>query len=235
MKLNAVYADMKRIAREPILMILMFVPLLTLAVLKALVLFGVPLLREYLDFDLEPWYGYVVSTGLLIGPCMLGTVAAFVMIDDRDEGMTNLMAVTPNGYSGYVANRLFLPFILCIAYTFAGYLMLDIFFIPFWKLMYIALLTGIESIAVGLLLMSMVDNKVKGLTYAKGMSGLMLAGLADLLDIKAVSVVSGFIPFYWIPSLAIKQDTMPGIILPLVVHLAWAALAIYAAARRQRG
>lgn len=211
--------------REPILMILMIVPIFALGTVKLSIVFGVPLIKQYTGFDLEPWYGYLMSTALLIGPCMLGTVAAFMMIDDRDESMIELMAVTPNGYSGYIANRLLMPFFLSIVYTFGGYLLLNIYTITFWKLLYLAVLTGIESIIIALLLFSITDNKVKGLTYAKAMDGFLLTALADLLNIKAVSAAAALIPFYWISSLVIKPDSVLNLSLPLLVHLGWLGLA----------
>ena len=235
MKFKMISADIKRIVREPILMLLMFVPIFALVMLKLMIIFGVPLLKQYAGFDLEPWYGYVMSTALLIGPCMLGTVAAFMMIDDRDESMIELMAVTPNGYSGYIANRLIMPFFLSIVYSIGGYMFFNIYVVAFWKLIYLAILTGIESIILALFLFSLTDNKVKGLTYAKAMDGFLLTALADLLNIKAVSAVSALIPFYWITSLVVKPDTAMNLVLPLLIHMAWLALALSRVKKEQAG
>ena len=234
MRINTISADIKRMIREPILMMLMFVPVFALVALKLIILFGVPILKKYTGFDLSPWYGYFMSTALLIAPSMLGTVAAFMMIDDRDENMIDLMSVTPNGYSGYIANRLLMPFFLSVVYSFGGYLLLNIYTISFLKLLYLAILTGIESIIVGLFLFCLTDNKVKGLTYAKGMSGFMMTALADLLNIKWISALSALIPFYWISSLVVKQETVLNLILPIIIHLAWLALALLMMNRNRR-
>ncbi|MCX7773016.1 MAG: hypothetical protein N2376_07890, partial [Clostridia bacterium] len=170
MKAIGVGPDLKRLVREPIMILLFLVPLLALCAIKVILTVGMPILLKETGFDLTPWLGYVLCEVLLIAPGMLGAVAGFMMIDDRDERMTDLMAVTPLGFSGYMQNRLMMPFIMSVAYTLLGYFLLNIYELNGIKLVLICLMTGMESITVGLFLYLLTDNKVKGLTYAKGLS-----------------------------------------------------------------
>lgn len=225
MHYGAITADIKRIIREPILIVLMLVPLLALLALKAVAVFGTPLLKQWIGFDLSDYFGYLTAMALMIAPCMLGAVSGFMMIDDRDESMIDLMAVTPMGYSGYLANRLLMPFVLSILYTFLGYGLLNIHAIGFGVLVFLALLAGMESLILGLLLFSLTDNKVKGLTYAKALDSLIMTGLADLLEIKWVSALASLLPFYWMTSLVVKPVSAAPILLALIVHLAWLGIA----------
>ncbi len=229
MQYNALIADFKRLIREPILIILMLVPFLAMIALKLAVVYGSPLLLDWLGFDLVPYYGYILSIAILLSPCMLGAVSGFMMIDDRDESMIDLMAVTPMGYSGYIRNRLVLPFIMSMLYTFVAYFVLDLYPIDFGMLLYISILTGIQSLILGLLLFSFTDNKVKGLTYAKGLDSLMVTALADLAGIGWVTALSALLPFWWITCLIMKPATALNVFLALGVHLVWLGIAFYKA------
>lgn len=225
MQYNALIADFKRLIREPILIILMLVPFLALIALKLAVVYGSPLLLDWLSFDLVPYYGYILSIALLLSPCMLGAVSGFMMIDDRDESMIDLVAVTPMGYSGYILNRLLIPFVMSMLYTFVAYFVLDIYPVAAGILLYISVLTGVQSLILGLLLFCLTDNKVKGLTYVKGLDSLMVTALADLAGIGWVTALSALLPFWWITCLILKPVTALNVILALAVHLAWLAIA----------
>lgn len=225
MSIKMTLADIKRVFREPILLLLIVVPVFTVIFVKLIIAFGASLLLKETGFDLSLYNGYVLSVGLLMSPTTLGAVVGFIMIDDRDESIVQLMSITPMGYSGYIVNRLLLPFILSIVYSVFTYLVLGIYTLGFLKLLYISILIGIESIMIGLLLYSFSDNKVKGLTNSKAMSGLILPSLADLLKIRLVTVIAGFVPFYWISSLILKPDTALNLLLPLVVHCFWLFIA----------
>ncbi len=222
-------ADIKRLLREPILAIIFFVPLLALTAIKLMLLFGMPILYRETGFDLTPYYGYILSIVLFISPMMLGAVTGFIMIDDRDERITDLISITPLGYWGYLGNRLLLPFLSSILYTLLGYSILDINELDGLRLSLLSLMMGIESIIVGLILFLISDNKVKGLTYAKGLSGLMVTALADLAHIPWLSVLCGFLPFYWVCRLIVQPLSIFTIIMLLLVHGFWLGAALFKA------
>lgn len=146
------------------------------------------------------------------------------MIDNRDESIHLLMSVTPIGYRGYMVNRLFIPFTASFLYTIIGYGILSIYPVGGLKLVYIALLCGLESIIICLLLFQLSEDKVQGLTISKALGIVTLFGLADLLNLKWFSAIAGLVPFYW-PSRLIRCPAAPlPILLSLLVHLFWTVL-----------
>lgn len=225
-------ADLKRLLREPILIILFLVPLLALTAIKLILYYGAPLLLRETGFDLGPYHGYVLSVVLLIAPSMLGAVSGFIMIDDRDERMTDLMSITPLGFGGYLRNRLLIPFAASMIYTLLGYFVLDIYVLDAVKLILLCLMTGLESMTVGLMLFILADNKVKGLTYAKGLSAFMFTALADLLQIPWLSTVSGLVPFFWISRLVVQPLSLLNTGGLLLIHILWFDFTFHKVQRR---
>lgn len=221
---NHIKADFKQIVRDPILVFFLIIPMFIIIVFKLFIFFLVPNIRVWTGFDLAPWYGYVLAVIFCMCPEILGAVTGFLMIDNRDENIYSLMAVTPLGYSGYMFNRLIIPFFISIAYTFLGYGIMNIYFVDTLKLLYIALLTGLEGITVSLMFFMLADDKVQGLTWAKGLSVITLFAFADLLNLDWVSAISGLIPFYWPSRLIRYPATMTSVILSLAVHLLWIGL-----------
>ena len=206
MNTGAFAADLKKLIREPILMLFMVVPFIAVIAVKFMLLVGMPILFSYTGVDFSPYFGYIEAFMFMLSPGMLGAVAAFMMIDERDGGIYELMSVTPVGFIGYITNRLVMPFILSFTYTVAAYFILDIYSISLFHLVVIGVLCSLQSIVTCLFLFSLADDKVKGLTLAKALDSLMLTAGADLLGIGWLSIVCAFLPFYWVTRIAMHPD-----------------------------
>lgn len=221
MNYTAIKADFKLIIREPILVLFMFVPLMVLAVFKLAVVFLLPWVYNMTGFEYQSYLGYLLVTAILLTPGMLGTVMGFLMIDERDSKIYELMSVTPGGYSGYITNRLLLPFVLGIVYTFIGYYTLNIFTISFPMLLYVALLAGVEGMLFGIILFRLADDKVKGMTYSKALSGVIAFAYAELLENQWINIVATLFPFYWVSRLVINPDGIMTVLTAAAVHVLW--------------
>lgn len=225
MNKTAFKSDIKKIVREPILMLFMAVPFMAIFAIKAILVFGLPLLVKYTGFALNGYLGYVEVLCLLLSPGMLGAVSAFMMIDERDGGIYELMSITPIGYSGYIANRLVMPFVLSMIYTLLFHYILHIYSVSFVILLLIALIAGMQSIVIALFLFSLADDKVKGLTLAKALNIFILTAGADLLDIPFVSFISSLIPFYWSTKI-LMQPCLFSILIGISVNTVWVGIAV---------
>ena len=218
---TALKADFKLIIREPILLIFMILPLFIISIVKVLVSYGTPLLLQYTGFDLAPYYGFILALTLLMAPFMLGTVCGFLMIDDRDARMFELMSVTPLGYLGYIFMRALIPLGTAFIYTFAGYYILDIYSIHVAVLCYLALLNSIAGVVIAFMLFAFAGDKVKAVAYAKGLSMLNFLAAADLFGLPWLSFIGALTPFYWVVRLINFPVTALNLILAGIVHAAW--------------
>ncbi|WP_105615755.1 hypothetical protein [Vallitalea okinawensis] len=223
--LNCIKADVKQIIREPILIIFVFIPVYIFVLIKLGILYLAPYLLHTTGFDLSNYHTYILAASLIMIPNMLGTVFGFLMLDERDGHITELMVITPIGYNGYIFNRLLLPMLGCFIYTFLGYIFLSITYVPTLQLCLLAFLLSIESLLIGITLFNIADNKVKGLTLAKALSLLALFALADLVNEPVVSLVASFFPFYWITQVIQnplwEAGSIFNSIMAILIHVCW--------------
>ncbi|MFW5852389.1 MAG: hypothetical protein ACOCWB_09200 [Bacteroidota bacterium] len=218
--------DLKQILRDPIMAILIVAPLLLIIAFKLMVLYLVPFIQTLIEFDVLPYVDYVLVFVVMMCGAMLGIVTGFMMIDDRDGKIAELMSVTPLGRSGYLINRLLFAAVLAVFYSILSYYVLNVVELPFITILFVSLLSSIYSIIIGLLIFIFADDKVKGLTFAKAINSLSLFAFTDLLALKWLTVLSWFFPPYWISLIVQSPQTFLNYGLALLVNFVWLFLLI---------
>jgi len=218
--------DARQMMRDPIMTMLLFAPLLLLIVFKLLVLLLPPFLNATLGFDVAPYHPYILSFVLLVNSGMLGIVTGFMMIDERDGKIAELMEITPLGRSGYLVNRLSFTSILSFIYAFAGIYFLNLLELPLFSKALLSLLAAVYTAITGLLLFTWADDKVKGLTFAKGLNALVLFAFTDLLSLNWLTYLSWLFPPYWFTMVIKSPWSFAESAAALLVHLAWLSMLI---------
>jgi fluoroquinolone transport system permease protein len=219
--------DIKQIMRDPIMAIMMSAPVFTIILFKLMVIFLVPFINTLTGFDISPWYLYILAFVLLINSGMLGYVTGFMMLDERDENITELMSVTPLGRSGYLINRLSFASILSFIYSIAGFYVLSLVRLPLILVLFLSLLMAIYSAIIGLLIFHSADDKVKGLTIAKALNSLALFAFTDLFALKWLTVISWFFPPYWITMVIKAPESVLVSGIALLVHVGWLGVLVW--------
>ncbi|ABR47679.1 hypothetical protein Amet_1483 [Alkaliphilus metalliredigens QYMF] len=214
----SIKADMKMIVRDPILILFFILPILISIVIRVMVHFLTPIIYDSFSLDLTQYYGYILSVVILMTPLMLGTVAGFLLIDERDSRIQELIKITPIGYTGYLINRLMLPFIGSMVYTIVTYFILNIYHIEGLVLSLISVLTGVQGIFLGYSLYSLAADKVQGLTYSKGFGIFTILALSDLLNVRWVSMLAALTPFYWITRLVVNFSLSTAFV-AIMIHI----------------
>jgi fluoroquinolone transport system permease protein len=218
--------DLKQILRDPIMAILIVAPLLLIMAFKSMVLYLVPYIQTLIEFDILPYLAYVLVFVVMMCGSMLGIVTGFMMIDDRDGKIAELMSVTPLGRSGYLINRLLFAAVLTIFYSILAYYVLNVVELPITAILFVSLLSSVYSIIIGLLIFIFSENKVKGLTFAKAINSLSLFAFTDLFALKWLTVLSWFFPPYWISLIVQSPHTFSYYGLAFLVNFGWLFLLI---------
>lgn len=216
--------DIRQIVRDPIMLVLIFVPLILIVVLKLLVVFLLPVLIRLTGFNPDPYYIYLLAFALLLIAGMLGIVTGFLMIDERDGNIAELMAVTPLGRTGYLINRLSFSALLSLVYSFLAIVVLNVCPVTLPVTITLTALMAMYTAIFGLILFNSADDKVKGLTFAKGLNALVFFAFSDLFGLKWLTILSWFFPPFWITTLLKNQGTPLPFVMALIVHLVWFAL-----------
>jgi fluoroquinolone transport system permease protein len=207
--------------RDPIMAILMIGPLFLIIALKLMVLFLIPIIRTSIGFDVSPYLDYVFVFVVMMCGAMMGIVTGFMMIDDRDGKIAELMSVTPLGRSGYLFNRLLFAATLSVLYSILSYYVLNVVELPLITMLFVSLLSSNYAIIIGLLIFTFADDKVKGLTFAKAINSLSLFAFTDLLALKWLTVLSWFFPPYWITKVVQSPHSFLIYVLALLVNFGW--------------
>ncbi len=212
-------ADARNIWREPMYL----VTLLAAPLLGLFVRFALPPVFELIERQLDvPLAGYlplaVVFLGLL--PSMMaGFLVGFLLLDERDSGLTEYLAVTPLRMGGYTAYRMLLPALL----GFAGTLIFVACALPVLSLGWyeaIPLLPSIVAVSFqgpwfALMLTAFSSNKVEGIAMGKLFGLFLLAPFAETLLPLPYRWAAAVLPQFWFTrSFSSGLETAPGAALP---------------------
>jgi len=188
--------------------------------------FGVPAAEDFLCgyFGKEAILAhYYLLFDLLLGlitPYMLCFASAMMMLTEYDENMTSYLSVTPVGKRGYILSRLLFP--AAIAFL-VSIVLMRFFTLTAWPLgmiLLVALLTGLASVAVALLLFAFSHNRVEGMAVGK-LSGLLMLGLPVPFFLSSdAQYLFSPLPSFWIAKFCMGQNAI--FLLPaLLSSLLW--------------
>ena len=212
--------DVKQIIRDPTTVLLMFTPLILILSIKPLLLLAQRYIYPFFHINLLEYNIYISSVIFQLIPGMLGTVIGFMMLDDKDGRIYELMSITPLGREGYFYNRIIFPSLILILYSFITYFVLNISCLSIIQLIVITILLIIQAIIISLILFDIADDKVKGLTYAKLINAGMIFALSDLFNSKVLSSLSFLFPQYWFTKI-IRDFNIYNITIVMSLHILW--------------
>jgi fluoroquinolone transport system permease protein len=164
---------------------------------------------------------------------MLGIVTGFMMLDERDGNISQLLEITPLGRNGYLANRLVFASTLSIIYGFVGIAVFKLPDLSFFPIVILSVLSAFYTAIIGLLIFSGAEDKVKGLTFAKGLNSLVLFAFADLFALPWLTFLSWFFPPYWVTMIIKSPHSLSVISIALLVHVLWLGTLIYRYTKRE--
>lgn len=213
-------SDLKMIIRDPIMALLFFVPLMIGIIFKLLIHFLLSLILEYmsLSLHLEP---YLLSMTLLMTPYMLGVVMGFMMLDDKDDNIIDLVMVTPYGRRAYLFNRILFISLFTFVYTIINYFILGLVHINILGLLYISFLLSVFAASIGLLFYKIAGDKIIGLTYAKMLNIIIVFVFSDFIKADWFIYVAVMFPTFWITRLITDPGIISNYILAGVVVTIW--------------
>jgi len=218
-------ADVRLVVRDPLLLLMPFVPFLAAAALR----FILPPLAAFIEgatgFKLLEYASLIRIVLELFPGTFYGMMAGFLLLDDRDDGVSTYWGVTPVGRTGYLAVKLAL---FSLAALVAGLGVGPLFGLGARNPLcdaFVSLLGAGQVAFFALFLGAFAADKVEGLAILKAMSGLDLAPLAVLLPLPMRAIAWPF-PQYWAAELVIGRFArpLPAMIAGLVASVAWIAV-----------
>lgn len=218
--LRVMVSDLKMIMRDPIMALLFFVPLMIGIIFKVLIYFVLPIVLEYVEFTL-PLEPYLLSMTLLMTPYMLGVVMGFMMLDDKDGNIIDLVLVTPYGRLGYLLNRILFISLFTFLYSWINYVILNLVDLNLFSLLYISVLLSVFAASIGLLFFRIAGDKIIGLTYAKILNFVIIFVFADFIKAEWFVYVASLFPTFWITKLITDSGVVENYFFSGIVVLVW--------------
>ena len=234
-------ADLRLVGRDPLLCIMPFVPFLAAIALRLALPPLAAFIAKATGFMLLDYAVLIRAVLILFPGTFFGMMSGFLLLDDRDDGVSAYWSVSPVGRSGYLTARLAL---FSAAALIAGLAVGPAFGLGGGSLAVdagVAVVGAMQAPFFALFLAAFASDKVEGLATLKALSALDLAPLAVLLPMPARALAWPF-PQYWAAELALGQALGPGtgsevgplaaLGIGLAVSAAWLAF-LYARYRRR--
>jgi len=206
------------VARDPLLAIMPFAPLLAAVAMRLILPPIAGFLLSHLGFGLMAWSGLIRGILILFPGMFYGMVAGFLLLDDRDDGIAAYWSVTPVRRSGYLLARLGLFTLAAVPAGLACAFIIGLGSLRWADELTMAVLGALQVPIYALFLAAFAANKVEGLSIVKALGILNMAPLAVLLP-GAMGRLGWPVPQYWAAAgfLSGLQGLPDGV--PAVIHL----------------
>ncbi|MEN8906426.1 MAG: hypothetical protein ABF289_10760 [Clostridiales bacterium] len=221
LKLIYFKSDLKQLYREPMMALFFMLPIIMAPLFKVILLFVYPFSQRFFIFELAPYNDFILSLVLLLVPGMLGVVMGFMLLDDKDGKIIELLSITPLGRSGYIIIRLTFIAIATMIYTIYSYYVMELSLVTLPAILFIGMLLCIYATIIGLIFINLATDKVKGLTYAKGLNIMLIFVFADLLKTPWITFFAQCFPTYWVYKIIETHAASYSLFFGLLVHLLW--------------
>ena len=197
--INSFRADFRFIARDPMLLMAFLAPLFLILLLRLVV----PLLAEYIltrtSFHLMDYYAIVAITMVSLIPMLFGMVYAFILLDENDANILQVISVTPAGKRDFLYMRLLIPAFLSFSMVLITIFLTDPVISEGWlRSIFISLLLSTQSSFTFLFIGCLAANKVQGLALSKLYGIFLVAVPLGLLLHHPWNYLAFFSPLYWI-------------------------------------
>jgi fluoroquinolone transport system permease protein len=191
-----------------------------------------PLLSEFIyqKFEFEIYRYYTISAITMVSliPMLFGMVYAFILLDECDAHILQVISVTPAGRNNFLYMRMIVPALL----SFLMVLLTILFTNPVpsegWlRSVFISLLLASQVPFVFLFIGSLARNKVEGLALSK-FYGIFLATVPlGLLLHHPWNYIIFFSPLYWISWAWVTQNPVESLMYGLIAAIITAGCVVW--------
>ncbi|MDP3911396.1 MAG: hypothetical protein Q8Q14_13495 [Gemmatimonadales bacterium] len=186
--------DLRSVIRDRTVSVLVLVPFLFAAALH----FGLPLAEAEAPF-LAPYRDLTVGLFCLLASAFPGFMLAFLLLDERDEGLFAVFRVLPISPRRYILVRLALASGLSFLYPFLILAATGGLSARSWPVvLLLAALCSLLAPLTVLLVVVLAANKIVGMAVIKALFPLLILPIAGLVIETAWAWWFGLLPSYWV-------------------------------------
>ncbi len=212
---------LRQIMRDGMLLALIPAPVIIGLFFKLVIPFTNNIIEEKLSFSLLPWYGLVDGFLICLTPMLTAMITAFLLLEERDEGISSFYQVTPTAGYSYMVARIGFPMVWAIFMTNIIVLICGISGLSVIAVLCCSLISTLMGIALAMMVVTIATNRVEGLAISKLM-GISLLGLMAIWVTPApYDYLTAFLPSFWIGKI-IAEGLMPfSLVMALSLCFMW--------------
>lgn len=214
---------MKQISKDGMLLVMIPAPLLVGLFFKVTVPFINAILTSQFQFSITSWYGLADGMLICLTPMFVAIISAFLLLDERDAGLSAFYQITPAQGYPYLLARVGIPMIWAFITTLIAAAVFKISAISFADILSSGLISSLTGIALVMMVVSIAGNRVEGLAVSKLM-GISFIGLILIWFVPApYHFLMAFLPSFWIGKLLMDGTDFFSFVLGLITCLLWIA------------
>jgi fluoroquinolone transport system permease protein len=201
--ITLIYTDLKLIFRDHTLVFFMLMPVLLILLVRYFVPYHTiqfPVVAEY--------HTLIMASGSLQTAIMFGFITSFIILDEKDENVLQVIKVLPISSLYFITYRL----------TFAGifsaigaFLMINLGGIAhpgFFNSIVLSIQYGLAAPLITLIIATYANNKVEGMALFKGVDLVLILPLLSFFIVGNLKYLLAIIPVFW--TYNFYQQTMAG-------------------------
>ncbi|PIE87159.1 MAG: hypothetical protein CSA03_01735 [Bacteroidetes bacterium] len=185
--------DLKLIVRDKTLLSFLLLPpvlIIAFKFLTPILVETAPILEEY-----RVIIGMFASIQTAI---MFGFVTSFLILDEKDENVMNVIRILPISGFYFILYRLLFATVFSSIAAYAMITLSDIAHPGNLAAILLAILYGMTAPTISLAISTYAKNKVEGMAYFKGIDLLLMLPIASFFVGSSLSMVFSILPTYWV-------------------------------------
>jgi len=191
--LSIIFSDIRNTRRDPTLLLIFWVPILILCVIR----FGLPVIASYLPVVGNYYKEFTILFSLL-NTIFPGFILAFIILDEKDNGLISVIKITPVSLSGFLVARTFFMIIFGAFGSLILLLFNGLYIFTTFEIIGICLLSALNVPLFILLISSLAKNKVEGLTLLKVANIFLFVPMLILFVESPYENILGIFPAFWV-------------------------------------
>lgn len=187
-----VAADIKNIMRDRSLSFVLFVPILMIVLLR----FAVPQLQQIYPPIID-FYPAIVAFSCMMIAIFPAYVMAFVMMDEKDQQVVQVIRVLPVSIKNFLLYRLLLVMGFSFFYVTITLILNSLIEFNFIQVFILAFLVALIAPMTMFFIVSFAKNKIEGVTMFKLLNMLLILPILQFFIDSPLLNLVGIIPVFW--------------------------------------
>lgn len=196
--------ELKKWARDSLLGFFIAYPL----ILGLAVRWLIPVIEDKTGASIAPYYFLIEAALLLLTPLIIGAVAGFSILEDRDDNILLAIKVAPMSLEFFIGLTLFLVFTLSVLGSAFAIWVAQLASLPAGTIWAVSIVSALSAPLTALLINAVASNKIEGFAMVKGTGVLIIFPIVGLLFFDAKEFLFSFVPGFW-PAKALAATMLP--------------------------